>query len=168
MADEGRLIVLGVIGAPHGVRGQVKIRSFTADPADITSYGPLKDKNGKVYVVSITGLAKDGIIASISGANTREEAEKLRNIELSVPRSALPEAESGEYYYEDLVGLRVLLENSEPYGIISAVHNFGAGDLVVIKNISGEEELVPFSKTTFPHIDIAGGTALFIPPLLTE
>ncbi len=163
-----RLIVLGVITAPHGIRGQVKIRSFTANPEDLTAYGPLTSKSGAVFEVKITSHTKDVLIADIKGVNSRDDAEKLRGIELCVPRSALPDSDENEYYHEDLVGLKVQTQSGEPYGIIEAVHNFGAGDLVSLKLISGKEELLPFTKASFPNIDIKKGIAVIEPPVFVE
>lgn len=162
--DSTRLIPLGVITGAHGVRGQVKIRSFTANPEDITAYGALTDKNGRVFDITITGGTPDAFIANIKGISTRDDAEKLRNIELCVPRSALPAAQENEYYYEDMVGLKVLTADNTPYGTITAMHNFGAGDIVAIKRFSGEEELVPFGKKTFLKIDVSSGIAVIVPP----
>src|SRR5277367_5357467 len=106
MKPGSRLIPLGVITTTHGVRGQVKIRSFTADPGDITAYGPLKDVSGRLFDITITGGTKDALIASIKGITTREEAESLRNTELLIARDALPETGKHEYYLEDLAGLK--------------------------------------------------------------
>ncbi len=155
-----RLIPLGVITTVHGIRGEVKIRSFTADPEDITSYGPLTDKAGKrTFDVKVTSHTKDVLIASIKGITTREDAEKLRNIELCVPRSALPAADDDEYYYEDLVGVKVFTAEGNAYGTITALHNFGAGDLVIIRLESGADDIMPFTKATFPNINIKEGKA---------
>ena len=163
MADS-RLIPLGVIATPHGIRGQVKIRSFTANPEDITAYGPLSGKTGRVFHISIEGGAKDAFIASIEGVVTREEAEALRNTELYVPRSALPKPKKNEYYHEDLRGLKLITPGGEPYGTIAFVHNFGAGDLIAVTLPSGEEELIAFNNTTFPEIDVEKGVATIVPP----
>lgn len=162
--QNSRLIPLGVIGAPHGIRGQVKIRSFTADPEDITSYGPLCDKTGKTYNITVTGKTKDALIATIAGITTPEDAQKFRNIELCVPRSALPKPKKNVYYYEDLAGLAVLTQDGQPFGTIMAVHNYGAGDLVEVKLTNAKEELFPFTKAIFPEIDVEKGTAVILPP----
>lgn len=165
MGDQ-RLIPLGIITAPHGIRGEVKVRSFTADPEDITAYGPLCDPTGNIIEVTITSSTKDVLIASVKGSVTRDDAEKLRNKELCVPRSALPAAGKGEYYHEDLVGLTLTDKDGKPYGTLIAVHNFGAGDLVTVKSVSGEEEMLPFNHTVFPHIDIEKKTAVIEKPVM--
>ena len=159
-----RLITLAVITTAHGIRGEVKLRSFTSDPYDITSYGPLIDKAGRQYTLTITGSTKDALIARIEGVTTREAAEILRNTELLVARSALPETKANEYYHEDLVGLKLNTQSGDFYGTIAGVHNFGAGDLIVIKGPSGDEEFLPFNRETFVSFDIDKSTGVIIPP----
>ncbi len=161
-----RLIALGVIASAHGIRGQVKIRSFTADPRDITAYGPLKDHTGRVYKLTIAGQNKDMLFASIEGITDRDAAEALRNIELFVPRDAFPEPQEHEYYHEDLVGLEILTPDGKLFGTILAVHNFGAGDLLSVKLVSGKEEFYPFTRSIFPEINIAKKIAIIEPPAI--
>ena len=169
MGDNGtRLICLGVITSVHGVRGQVKLRSFTTSPDDITSYGPLIDKHGKAFALVINGETKDALIATVDGVTTREQAEKLKGTELFVPRSALPKPSADEYYHEDLVGIRLLTESGISYGTVVAVHNFGAGDLIAIRPAEGGEEMLPFRKTIFSGFDFAAGTAVIHPPEIVQ
>jgi 16S rRNA processing protein RimM len=163
-SKHSRLISLGVISGAHGIRGQVKIKSFTANPEDISCYGPLLDSSGKQYQLTITGGTNDALIATVGGVTDRNAAEALRNTELFVPRSALPEAGKHEYYHEDLVGLKLLTQDGRPYGTIAAMHNFGAGDLVAIKRESGEEEFLPFTRAIFQEIDIKEGRVVIAPP----
>ncbi len=162
--NNDRLIKLGVISGTHGIKGQVKIRSFTSDPADITSYGDLSDKSGKIYRLTITGQNKDTLIASVEGITNRDDAEKLRNIELYVARSALPAPEENEYYHEDLIGLEVFTQENTLYGHVISINNFGAGDITEIQLVSGDEEFQPFNKATFPVIDIKNGRLMIAPP----
>lgn len=161
-----RLIAMGIISTAHGIRGDVKLRSFTAVPEDITAYGPLQDKSGKQYIVKLKGGAGDALIASIAGVTTREAAEALRNTELFIPRTALPTTKQGEYYHEDLVGLTLLTHTGKKYGTITAIHNFGAGDLAAIARESGEE-LLPFTRAIFTQIDLKVGTCIIVPPEIT-
>lgn len=163
-ATSERLIRLGVISSVHGVRGQVKIRSFTAHPEDMTAYGPLRDSSGRVYGISITGGTNDALIASIDGITSRDEAEKLRNTELFVPRSALPEPGDNQFYHEDLIGLMAVTEDGKDFGRLIAISNFGAGDIAVLKLKDGDEEYLPFNKTTFPVIDIKNKKLVVLPP----
>lgn len=162
--NEKRLIPLGIISGAHGIRGQVKIRSFTADPGNITAYGPLQDASGRIYAITVTGGTNDSLIASIEGVATRSEAEALRNTELLIARNALPETGKNEYYHEDLTGLNVVTAEGKAYGTIAAVHNFGAGDILAIRKASGEEELLPFTRIVFPRIDPEKGVAIISPP----
>jgi 16S rRNA processing protein RimM len=163
------LVRLGVISGAHGVKGQVKIRSFTAVPEDMASYGDLRDKSGKIYRLAITGQGKERVlIASVEGVASRDEAEKLRNIELYVERGALSCLNENEYYYEDIIGLAVFTRDNALYGRLIAMHNFGAGDIAEIKRASGEEEFQPFSKATFPVIDIPNRRLVIVPPESVE
>ncbi len=157
-------ILLGVITSAHGIRGEVKLRSFSAVPENITSYGPLKDKSGRIIPLTVIGGTKDMLIARIKGVNTREEAEALRNTELFVPREALPPPQENEYYHEDMTGLVLLTEDGKQYGVITGMHNFGAGDLVAVKRDSQEEEFLPFLRAIFSRIDFDKGVCTVIPP----
>lgn len=162
MADE--LVALGVIGGTHGIRGQVKIKSFTVLPEDIASYGALQDKSGHFYIIRVCGITRDAVIASIEGIHSRNDAEKLRNTELFAERSVLPEPEEDEYYYADLAGLEVVTADNVFYGKIRNIHNFGAGDIVEIGLPDGEKELLPFAKATFSRIDIKNRKVVIVPP----
>src|SRR5512139_1859493 len=111
MVDPERLILLGEIGAAHGIRGEVSIRTFTAEPADIATYGPLTDKTGaRVFTISALPVKPKAVIGKFKGVDDRNAAERLRNTGLYVKRSRLPEPEPGSFYYEDLAGLNVLDE----------------------------------------------------------
>ena len=164
-AQQSKHVVLGVITAPHGVRGQVKIKSFTSDPADLTAYGELSDGKGTVYALRVKGEAKGLLIAQIDGVNDRNAAERLRGTELGVDASRLPEPDEDEYYIEDLIGLVVTQANGETYGRVTAVHNFGAGDIIEIERASdNKREQLLFNHDTFPTIDLTAGTITITPP----
>lgn len=150
----GNLVELGVIVGAKGIKGEVKIRSFTRFPEDLVSYGTLQDKSGNEYVIHIRSVVKDQVTASIAGVCDRNKAEKLRSTSLFVERSKLPPAEEDEYYHNDLIGLPVYLEDDTPFGTFISIHNYGAGDIVTVKTLSGEEELFPFTKAIFPVIYI--------------
>jgi len=159
------LIPLAIISGAHGIRGQVKLHALTADPLDVTSYGKLQDKAGKEYDLKIISCNNDIVIAEIKGITTRNESEALRNIKLFVPRDALPETDNDEYYLEDLIGCQVKSENGEDYGIVGNIINFGAGDIIEIKlAANNEKELFPFTKATFPKIDIKNQHITINPP----
>lgn len=160
------LVCLGVVTSPHGVRGQVKIKYYTQEPEGLISYGHLYDAKGNVtFDIVLKGEAKGLLIASIKGVNDRNAAERLKGTEFFVPREALPETESGdEFYYEDLVGMDVMLESGEVFGRVLQVHNHGAGDLLEIMRSDGKKEFFSFSKASFPQIDLQKRTILFNPP----
>jgi 16S rRNA processing protein RimM len=165
-ADESRICV-GKIGAAHGVRGEVRLWSYTADPLAIADYAPLESADGK-HVLSIETLRPQGesIVARFDGVKDRNAAEALRNIELYVPRDRLPEIEEDdEFYIADLVGLQATDKSGKALGEVVGVHNFGAGDLIEIKLIDASDTvLLSFSNTVVPEVDIAGGKVVIEMP----
>lgn len=152
------LILFGRITGAHGIRGEVRINSFAAVPEDIAAYGPLSDGKSSTFVIEklrvLRGMA---VAAKLAGISDRNDAEALKGTELFVARSKLPETEEDEWYYDDLIGLAVVAPDDTPIGIVHAVQNFGAGDLLEIR-IEGERKtlLVPFTKAFVPVVDIAG------------
>src|SRR5581483_8024638 len=124
----GRRVCLGQIGAAHGVRGEVRLRSFTAEPGAIASYGPLETEDGRTLEITSLRPAKDHLVATLSGVADRTAAEKLTNVKLYVPRDRLPEPDTpDEFYHADLIGLAVTNRAGQRLGTVVAVHNFGAG-----------------------------------------
>ena len=163
-----RRVCLGVIAGAHGVRGQVRIKSFTEDPADLTAYGPLGDEAGtRRFEVTLTGRAKGVLVARVAGVSDREGAEALRGTRLYVARAALPEPEEETYYHADLIGLAVEDRNGRPLGKVSAVLNFGAGDVIEIARPEAASLMVPFTRTAVPVVDVAGGRLVVDPPAET-
>jgi 16S rRNA processing protein RimM len=164
MAD-GR-ICLGQIGAPHGVRGEVRLRSFTANPDAITGYGPLETEDGHIVKIESLRPAKDHFVARLAGVSDRDAAERMTNVKLYVPRERLPAPESAdEFYYADLIGLAVIDGSGNDLGTVLAIHNFGAGDLVEIKPANGGiTKLLPFNEATVPVVDLAAGRITVEPP----
>jgi 16S rRNA processing protein RimM len=151
-------ICLGVIAAPHGVRGDVRIRSYTERPEDIAAYGPLTDDAGRVWQLRIKSRSKSGFVASLDGVRDRDAAERLKGQKLHVARAALPELEEEDsYYHADLIGLRVELAGGGTAGTIAAVHDFGAGVLLEIAREGEASALIPFTAEAVPSVDIAGG-----------
>jgi 16S rRNA processing protein RimM len=152
-------ICLGQIGAAHGLRGEVRLRSFTAEPEAIAGYGPLQTEDGRIFEIESLRPAKDHFVATFVGIRGRNAAEKLVNIKLYVPRERLPEPDADdEFYHADLVGLAVVDRAGLEIGSVVAVHNFGAGDLIELRlNTSDKTELVPFDDATVPEIDLAAG-----------
>ncbi|MGD0418503.1 MAG: ribosome maturation factor RimM [Xanthobacteraceae bacterium] len=155
----GARVCLGQIGAVHGLRGEVRLRSFTSDPAAITGYGPLETEDGRVFEIERLRPAKDHFVASFSGIRDRTAAEKLANLKLYVPRERLP-APTGtdEFYHADLIGLAVVDPAGRTFGTVIAIHNFGAGDLIEVRPDAGNQtELVPFDAINVPTVDVAAG-----------
>ena len=155
----GARICLGQIGAAHGVRGEVRLHSFTSDPAAIAEYGPLETEDGRVFEIETLRPAKDHFVARLSGVRDRDAASALTNTKLYVPRERLPQTqEPDEFYHADLIGLAVQNTAGNTLGSVIAVHNFGAGDLIEVRpDAGGKTELVPFDATHIPVVDIAGG-----------
>lgn len=148
------LICLGVITAAHGIRGEVKVKSFTGSPRDIDSYGPLRDQSGsRSFVIKVTGRAQDDLRVKIEGCDDRNSAEALKGTSLYVQRNSLPVLEEEEFYQADLIGLAVKTTSGQLIGEVAALYNFGAGDLIEIK-VNGKLEMLPFTKQYVPEIDI--------------
>jgi len=151
-------ICVARIGAAHGVRGEVKLWTFTEEPFAVTRYGPLSTKDGaRQFEVTQAREAKDHLVATLKGVTTRNEAERLNGIELYVAREKLPATEADEYYRADLIGLPAVTATNEPLGEVIAIHNFGAGDIIEIAPPTGATILLPFSNAVVPTVDLAAG-----------
>lgn len=158
-------VCLGTIVGVHGVQGAVRIKSFTAHPADIAAYGAVSDESGaRRFAVKVLGQARGAVLARLSGVADRDAAEALRGVRLYVPRAALPRTDEDEYYHADLVGLPVETREGAPLGTVRAVHNFGAGDILELRDESGRELLLPFSDAVVPEVDLAAGRIVAAPP----
>ena len=146
------------IGAAHGVRGAVKLWTFTEDPFAIKCYGPLFTKDGtRQFEVTSAREAKGFLVATFKDVATRDEAERLNGLELYVPREKLPATADDEYYHVDLIGLAAVTTGGEPLGRVTAIHNFGAGDILEIAPPAGATILLPFSNAVVPTVDLASG-----------
>jgi len=166
--DTERLLV-GEIGAAQGLKGEVRLRSYTQAPADIAAYGPLEDETGaKLIEIEHVRVTPKAVIAHIKGVTTREGAEALTRTKLYLPRDRIPAREAreeGEWYVADLVGLKAVDPQGEIIGTVVAMHNFGASDIVEVALASGGENLlVAFTETTVPEVDIDGGRLVLVPP----
>jgi 16S rRNA processing protein RimM len=164
-------ICVARIGAAHGVRGEVKLWSFTEDPAAIGSYGPLESQDGtRRFEIEALRPAKDHFVARIAGVGDRDAAERLRNLELYIPRERLPKIEEADtFYHADLIGLQAVTQDGGDIGTVAAVHNFGASDVIEIKPAAGGEPLlVPFTDATVPEIDLDARRIVVVPPAETE
>jgi 16S rRNA processing protein RimM len=151
-------ICVARIGAPHGVRGAVKLWTFTEDPLAVKRYGLLATKDGaRQFEVTHARAAKDHLVATLKGVATREDAQRLNGIELYVAREKLPAIETDEYYHADLIGLKAVNGADEPIGRVIAIHNFGAGDIIEIAPPNGATMLLPFTNAVVPAVDLASG-----------
>jgi 16S rRNA processing protein RimM len=162
MADR---ICLGVIAGAHGLDGAVLIRSFTADPAAIGSYGKLGDAEGKrTFKVKVRTVTAKGVIAKLEGLNDRTGAEGMKGVELYVSRDALPAPDEDEVYVADLIGLRAEGKDGNVLGTVSRMDNYGAGDVMEVTLATGGALLLPFTKAAVPVVDVAGGRVVVDPP----
>jgi 16S rRNA processing protein RimM len=151
-------ICVARIGAAHGVRGAVKLWTFTEDPLAVKRYGPLLTKDGaRQFEVATAREANGHLVATLKGIATREEAERLNGLELYIAREKLPDTAADEYYHADLIGLAAVNPANEPLGRVIAIHNFGAGDIIEIAPPHGATLLLPFTNAVVPTVDVAGG-----------
>jgi len=165
---EADRVVVAQFGAAHGVRGEVRLKSFTEDPLAVGGYGELASNDGRLFVIAsarlATGTAPDMLVVRVEGVTTRDQAVALNGLELSVPRAVLPATEPDEFYHADLIGLDVALKDGIGAGTVVAVRNFGAGDLIEVAPARGAPFLVPFTRAAVPVVDIAGGRIVIDPP----
>jgi len=158
-------ICVAQIGAAHGTRGEVRLRSFTEDPTAVAGYGPLESEDGaRRFTIEALRPAKDHFVARLSGVGDRDAAEALTNVRLYVPRDRLPPVEDDDtYYHADLVGLAAVTPDGAPLGTVSAILNFGAGDIVEIAREGLTPLMVPFTEASVPSVDIAAGRIVVVP-----
>lgn len=159
-------VIVGAIGGAFGVQGEIRLKSFCADPAAIADYTPLYTENGHAFAqVVLTGQMKNGFTARLDGVTTKEEADALRNTSLYADRSAMPSLPDDEYYYADLIGLAVLDTGGAPLGTVRNVMDHGAGDLLEIA-VPGQSDtiLLPFTREIVPTVDLATGRIIADPP----
>jgi 16S rRNA processing protein RimM len=162
-------VLLGEIGAAQGLKGEVRLRSYTQDPSAIARYGALDDEHGRQIELESLRVTPKALIARIKGVTTREGAEALNHTKLYIARSRLPEREEEEWYHADLIGLAVVGTDGASIGTVIAVHNFGAGDLIEVKPAAGgPAALVPFTRDAVPAIDVEGGRIVVILPEIEE
>jgi len=151
-------ICVGAIAGAHGVKGLVKIKSFTEEPDGVAAYGPLSDEAGeREFTLALTGRAKGLIIARIDGVEDRNTAEALRGTRLYVERAALPPTAEEAYYHTDLIGLEAVGMDGAPVGEVKALYNYGAGDVIEIQRRDKDLLLLPFTKAAVPEVDLEGG-----------
>ena len=160
-------VLVARFGAAHGVRGEIRLWSFTGDPLAIADYGPLETKDGKrQFVIDSLRPNKDFLVARIDGVGDRNAAEALRNVELYLPRERLPEIDEDDtWYYADLVGLAAQAPDGTDVGTVAAVYNFGAGDIVEIAPAAGGKTLLlPFTEAVVPEVDVKAKRIVVVLP----
>ena len=158
-------VLIAQIGAAHGVRGEVRLKAFTEDPLSVARYGALETEDGRRFEIEAVRPAKDMLVARLKGVADRSAAEALTHLRLYVAREKLPQPAADEFYHADLVGLTAQTAAGEAFGVVKAVHNFGAGDLLEIEPAAGGATLMlPFTQTTVPAIDLASRRIVVAPP----
>lgn len=159
------MICVGAIAGSFGVKGEVRLKSFCAEPSDIASYGPLATEDGaQSWTVRITRPVKGGFAARLTGVASKEAADALKGTRLYAPRDALPALPDDEYYYTDLIGVEVVDTGGETLGKVAAVLNHGAGDLLEVRAHGEKPVLLPFSREVVPTVDLTAGRIVADPP----
>ena len=160
------MIIIGAIAGAFGVKGEVRLKSFTSDPEAIADYSPVFTEDGsRIFEVRLTGQLKNAFSAKLSGVHTKEQADGLRGLQLFVPRSKFPKLPDDEFYYADLVGISVFNSDGTELGQIKAVQNHGATDLLEISTWeTNQSVLLPFTQINVPTVDISSGKIIIDPP----
>ncbi|HEY0052124.1 MAG TPA: ribosome maturation factor RimM [Caulobacteraceae bacterium] len=167
MSKTDPLILVGRVAGAFGVRGEVRISAFTADPMTLKAFKALLKEDGSAALTLTAARPhKDGIVARTPQIETPEQADALRGLRLYVPRSVLPEPEEDEFYLADLVGLEAATPEGERLGVVKAVQDFGAGDILEIDPGSGRPSwYLPFTRDCVPDVDIAAGRLTAVRPV---
>ena len=164
-----RDVLLAAILGAHGLKGEVRVKTFTETPDSLGAYGPLHAKDGCAFTLESVRPGKDGeIIAAFVEVRDREAAEALKGTELFVSRAALPAAGNGEFYHADLVGLEAVTREGVRLGRVASLLNYGAGDILEIAKADGETLLLPFTNAIAPEIDFEAGRIFIEPPVEVE
>jgi 16S rRNA processing protein RimM len=169
MSQDDRLVLVAKVAGAFGVRGEIRLSTFTDAPLAVVNYRDLLRKDGAPGLTMIAGRStKGGIIARAKEVETKEQADRLRGLELFVPRSQLPPPDEEEYYLTDLIGLDVISPEGEMLGKVKAVQDFGAGDLIEVQPATGKSWYLPFTKELVPEVDLAGGRIIGVPVVVVE
>lgn len=156
---------MGAIAGAFGVRGEVRLKSFCADPEAIADYGPLTGEDGKrSFTIKLTGQTKNALTARLGGVSSKEEADALRGLRLFAPRDRLPNLPDDEFYHTDLIGLEVYDSGGVMLGKVAAIHNHGATDLLEVRPPRGSGILLPFTREAVPTVDLTAGRIIADPP----
>jgi 16S rRNA processing protein RimM len=159
-----RDVLLGVIIGAQGLKGEVKVKAFTATPEKLGAYGPLHAKDGRTFGIVSVRAMKDAAIVAFKGIDDRSSAERLKGVELFVSRAALPATDDEEFYHADLIGLRAEDTEGRAMGTVRALHNFGAGDVLELARDDGDEVFLPFTREVARQIDVEGGRIVIAAP----
>ena len=163
------LILVGRVAGAFGVKGEVRITAYTAEPQALLDYKTLQREDGSPGLTLLSGRpAKGGLVVRAKEVETREQAETLRGLRLYVPREAFPEPDEDEFYVADLVGLEVETAAGEPLGRVKSVQDFGAGDLLEIEPPDGASWWLPFTREAVPDVRLAEGKVIAVRPEETE
>jgi 16S rRNA processing protein RimM len=169
MTHDNRLVLVGRVAGAFGVRGEIRITTFTEAPLAVVNYRDLRRKDGSPGLTMISGRSTSGgIIGRAKEVETKEQADRLRGTELYVPRDLLPPTEEDEFYLADLIGLAVVSPEGALLGKVKTVQNFGAGDLIEVQPARGNSWYLPFTRELVPEIDIAGGRIVGVPVVVVE
>lgn len=168
--ERAGLVLLGRINSAQGLRGEVRVTSYTARPEDIVAYGPLTDQKGRAFTVEEMRVIKGSVLAvRLAGVADRTAAEALKGTELYVEKARLPETAGDEWYYDDLVGLIAVAPDGAEIGDVVAVQNYGAGDLLEIRlKDSRQTAFVPFTAEAAPDVDVKAGRITVVMPVEIE
>jgi 16S rRNA processing protein RimM len=159
-----RLVCVAAVAAAHGVRGAIRLKTFTESPENVGAYGPPMDQDGReLFAIQVIGRTRDGVVVQAEGIDDRDAAEALRGLRLYVPRARLPEPEADAFYYDDLIGLAVRDTTGRDLGRITGVHNFGAGEVLEYLDTRGQERMLPFSRTIVLDVDVNDGQVTVAP-----
>ncbi|MCO6051124.1 ribosome maturation factor RimM [Mesorhizobium sp. RP14(2022)] len=162
MSKDPNLVEMAVVGAAQGLKGEVRVKSFTGDPLALGDYGALVSEKGRnLTITNLRPLGKDMLVVRFEGVADRTAAEALNGTRLFVSRDRLPEAEEDEFYHADLIGL-ALREAGETVGRVIAIHDFGAGDVLEV-DYRNKRVMIPFTQAAVPVVDVKRGFAAVEP-----
>lgn len=158
MTKDEKSVQMAVIGAPHGVKGEVRVKTFTGDPLALGDYGPLRAADGRIFTVAAIRPAKTVVVVRFKEIASREAAEAVTGTELFIDRSALPDdLDDDEFYHADLIGLAVRDETGSSIGKVAAIQNFGGGDIVEVALAGRRTVMIPFTLAAIPEISVRDG-----------
>jgi 16S rRNA processing protein RimM len=164
-----RDILLGAIIGAQGLKGEVKVKTFTETPENLGAYGPLHSADGRRFkVVSSRAIKGDAAIVRFEGISDRSDAEELKGVQLFVHRDQLPDTQAEEFYHADLIGLSAEDEEGRLIGKVASIHNFGAGDVIEIARADGSDVLLPFTREFVPVVDMKSGRIVIAAPEESE